>query len=59
MALSGHREPDAARGYVKRTEIQRAIGARKWRGWVDAPKAVQRVAATAIQPVLDLRGANK
>ena len=36
MALSGHVVPDAARGYIKRTEVQRATGARKRRAWVEA-----------------------
>jgi hypothetical protein len=35
MSLSGHRTPDAARGYVKRTERQRLSAARKRRAWVD------------------------
>jgi hypothetical protein len=35
MALSGHRTPDAARLYVKRTETQRAAAARKRRAWVE------------------------
>jgi hypothetical protein len=36
MALSGHRTPEAARLYVKRTETQRAAAARKRRAWVEA-----------------------
>jgi hypothetical protein len=36
MSLSGHRTPDAARLYIKRTEIQRAVAARRRRAWVDA-----------------------
>jgi hypothetical protein len=36
MALSGHRTPEAARLYVKRTEMQRAQAARRRRAWVDA-----------------------
>jgi hypothetical protein len=39
MALSGHVVPDAARGYIKRTEVQRATGARKRRAWVEAGAA--------------------
>src|SRR5262249_4313004 len=39
MALSGHRTPEAARLYVKRTETQRASAARKRRAWVDAAKS--------------------
>jgi IS5 family transposase len=34
MSLSGHRSPDAARGYVKKTEAQRLAAARKRRAWV-------------------------
>jgi len=34
MSLSGHRSPEAARGYVKRTEAQRLTAARKRRVWV-------------------------
>jgi IS5 family transposase len=34
MSLSGHRTPDAARGYIKRTETQRLAAARKRRAWV-------------------------
>ena len=49
MALSGHREPDAARGYVKRTEIQRAIGARKRRAWVEAAKLIESVTEANIR----------
>jgi hypothetical protein len=36
MALSGHRTPEAARLYVKRTETQRATAARKRRGWIES-----------------------
>ena len=41
MALSGHRTPEAARLYVKRTETQRASAARKRRAWVEASKREQ------------------
>jgi len=41
MALSGHRTPEAARLYVKRTETQRAAAARKRRAWVDASRREQ------------------
>jgi hypothetical protein len=34
MSLSGHRSPEAARGYVKKTEAQRLAAARKRRAWV-------------------------
>lgn len=39
MALSGHRTPDAARLYVKRTEAQRAAAARRRRAWIDSQAA--------------------
>lgn len=35
MALSAHTTPDAARGYVKKTERQRLAAARKRRAWVE------------------------
>jgi hypothetical protein len=35
MALSAHSSPEAARGYVKKTERQRAAAARKRRAWVE------------------------
>ncbi len=35
MALSAHSSPDAARGYVKKTERQRLAAARKRRAWVE------------------------
>ncbi len=34
MSLPGHRSPNASRGYVKKTEIQRLAAARKRRAWV-------------------------
>jgi integrase len=34
MSLSGHRSPEAARGYIKRTDAQRLAAARKRRAWV-------------------------
>ena len=34
MSLSGHRTPDAARGYVKKTDVQRLAAASKRRAWV-------------------------
>jgi IS5 family transposase len=34
MSLSGHRTPDAARGYIKRTDVQRLAAARKRRAWI-------------------------
>jgi len=39
IALSGHRTADAARGYVKRTDVQREAGLLKRRAWVEAIKA--------------------
>jgi hypothetical protein len=35
MTLSGHRSPQAARLYVKRTEKQRATAARRRRNYVE------------------------
>ncbi len=35
MALSGHRTPEAARLYMKRTEAQRIAAARKRRAWIE------------------------
>jgi hypothetical protein len=35
MALSGHKTPQAKRRYVKHTEAQRLLAARKRRGWVE------------------------
>lgn len=34
MSLSGHRTPDSARGYIKKTDTQRLAAARKRRAWV-------------------------
>jgi integrase len=42
MALSGHRTPEAARLYVKRTETQRMIAARKRRAWVESGSNEER-----------------
>ena len=47
MALSGHLTPEAARLYLKRTETQRALAARKRRAWVDLTKPHEDVAAVA------------
>ena len=41
MALSMHRSPDAARGYVKKTEEQRIHGLRKRRTYVAGTKEAQ------------------
>ena len=45
MTLSGHRTPEAARLYIKRTHRQREMAARKRRAWVDAnePSANVRI----------------
>jgi integrase len=45
MTLSGHKTPQAARLYIKRTERQRSSAARKRREWVDAnePRAKVRI----------------
>jgi len=39
MALSGHKTPEAARLYVKRTERQRLRAAVKRRTWVEASRS--------------------
>lgn len=39
MALSAHSTPDAARGYVKKTERQRLAAARKRRAWVEQERS--------------------
>jgi hypothetical protein len=36
MSLSMHKTPQAARLYIKRTERQRATGARRRRKWIEA-----------------------
>jgi integrase len=43
MTLSGHKTPQAARLYVKRTERQRVSAARKRRKWVDANETSAKV----------------
>jgi integrase len=43
MALSGHKTPQAARLYVKRTERQRITAATKRRQWVEANETETRV----------------
>lgn len=43
MTLSGHRTPQAARLYVKRTERQRISAARRRREWVDANETSAKV----------------
>ena len=35
MSLSGHRTPDAARGYIKKTDTQRLAAVRRRRAWVE------------------------
>ena len=43
MALSGHKTPQAARLYVKRTEHQRVRAAAKRRSFVEANETATRV----------------
>jgi len=43
MALSGHRTPEAARLYVKRTEAQRVIAARRQRAWVEEERKGDKI----------------
>ncbi len=42
MALSGHKTPQAARLYVKRTETQRMTAARKRRAWIESNRNSER-----------------
>lgn len=41
MSLSGHRTPEAARGYIKKTAAQRLSAARKRRAWVQELEHVE------------------
>jgi hypothetical protein len=41
MAMPGHKTPDAAHLYLKRTEKQRAIGARRRCAFVELEAAVK------------------
>jgi len=61
MAHSGHARPDALRIYQKRTEVQRARGARKRRAWIEAAQDMDEPAAPTAQPSggIDRQGANK
>jgi hypothetical protein len=59
IALSGHRTADAARGYVKRTEMQREAGLLKRRAWVKATKVEGANAPTTEPNDAGRRGANK
>jgi integrase-like protein len=43
MALSGHKTPEAARLYVKRTESQRITAARRRRAWVEEERKGDRI----------------
>jgi hypothetical protein len=43
MSLSGHTTPDAKRRYIKRTEAQRLVAARKRRAWVISQEQKQAV----------------
>ena len=43
MALSGHKTPQAARLYVKRTESQRVTAARKRRAWIESNRNGERI----------------
>jgi hypothetical protein len=59
IALSGHRTADAARGYVKRTEVQRESGLLKRRAWVEVRKVGDETASMAQPNALGGQGANK
>ena len=43
MALSGHRTPEAARLYVKRTDAQRITAARRRRAWVEEERKDDKI----------------
>lgn len=43
MALSGHATPEAARLYVKRTDTQRLMAARRRRAWVEAERSDDKI----------------
>jgi hypothetical protein len=43
MALSGHVTPEAACLYVKRTNTQRLMGARRRRAWVKAERTNDKI----------------
>lgn len=45
MALSGHKTPQAARLYVKRTETQRVTAARRRRDWIESNRNGERKVA--------------
>ncbi|WP_092865531.1 hypothetical protein [Hyphomicrobium facile] len=45
MALSGHKTPEAARLYVKRTETQRVTAARRRRAWIESNQNREQSAA--------------
>jgi hypothetical protein len=47
MAMSGHTTPNAKRRYVKRSEAQRLIAARKRRAWVAEQERMQPISRNA------------
>ncbi len=49
MAMSGHTTPNAKRRYVKRSEAQRLIAARKRRAWVAEQERMQPISRNAEQ----------
>ena len=59
MALSGHSTPDALRGYVKKTEVQREIAARKRRFFVDAQQTLLERKEDKCQNELESRSQNE
>ena len=50
MSLSQHRTPDAARLYVKRTESQRLLAARRRRAYLEAGLVAVPTDAQPIEP---------
>lgn len=53
MALSGHKTPQAARLYVKRTETQRVTAARKRRAWIEGNRNRERTEAKSQNGAAD------
>lgn len=49
MSLSGHRTPEAARGYIDKTDTQRLSAARKRRAWVQEFEHPKNESQNALQ----------
>ena len=50
IALSGHTNPNAARGYVKKTEIQRLGASRKRRAWRNKLEQIHNESQNIMNP---------